>query len=539
MLIMLYAGMICLLIYLSLMLNVGYYTRGDLFGPVSKFPRVFLTLGVVVGLALFLALQIKSMPVLALAIVLLLLYFIALPIAIERYYVADVYDATQHLDRTLYIMQTGKSSATADPYFEIQPGFFYATAMFFLVTGIPPLGMVKWFPAIFFAAAYVPILVFFGRNFFKSKELPVFLSIALLIMWSGRYHYSAQVYSLPLLILAVALIIEAISDQKLMARNSMIALMIFPAIVITHQLVALATSVTLLAIFLWSTMYRRCMSFVSLLAITFLLLWTTYFLWLSALSFGNLILTIGAVADLIATEGLLALIAAAIARSDPLLQQVLLFKALFTAFVEITGSVVLAYGWVRRKAQMHGMLLLIMIGVGGAIYLLGFPLGGRGYVERVVLITAFLTAVGLTRGFSGISRLSLKRLALLFQAILLVALTVTGTVLFNSSRNYQFVTHTENSALQFAHISGPQSLHSSIIDLTVADISRPDRVDYANLASSKPNYAALIFTLHRFIEQSYMEPPDFDVLTRANQNAHLVRAYSNGISSIFIVTGSN
>ena len=115
-----------LMVYLSATLNVGYYTRADLLGVMSKFPGLMTSLGIIVGLSMFYVLKNDKLPVLFrnIPLVLLILYLFALPMGFEKYNITDFYDAPGHIVRAMYVVQTGYSNINVDRYFDVQPGVF-------------------------------------------------------------------------------------------------------------------------------------------------------------------------------------------------------------------------------------------------------------------------------------------------------------------------------------------------------------------------------------------------------------------------------
>jgi len=46
------AAVLVLIFFFAVVLNVGYYTKADLYGPVSRFPTVFVPFAVVIALAM-------------------------------------------------------------------------------------------------------------------------------------------------------------------------------------------------------------------------------------------------------------------------------------------------------------------------------------------------------------------------------------------------------------------------------------------------------------------------------------------------------
>lgn len=515
------------MLYLALTLNVGYYGRLDLLGPASRFPAIFTLLGMATGIVIFLVSRNAkpSKTILFLALSLLVIYLLVLPSAIEPYHIADYYDAPVHMSRAVYVAVTGHSSVSADSYFDIQPGVFYATAVLMLVTRIPTDVLTKWFDLFIVAIAYVPCLLFLGKKLFRQPELALYVCLSLIVTWPGRYHYSAQVYSFPLFVIVIGLLLgqQQVRSSK---TNILLAMICFPVIML-HQLVSLVILVALVATLVWLfATGQRDSRLRSLLFITlaFAMLWLAYLVWITVYAFTDFVSTLNAILDLLVKEGLLFFVGNAITRSDPMLQQLIWAKVLFSIAVFTAGSL----GLVILRRRNLWPILWIMAGVVVIISLLGFPLGGRGYVERAVIFSGFLAAIGLTFAISHMPR---RRLFSVVKAVLIISLTLVGSTLFNSARNYEAMTYSEHASSLFLEQFWPGNISPVLTGLKVGDISWVDQGDWMS-------YDALIFSPYGLVEASYAYGRQIDLPHIADQNQMLMRAYSNGFSSIYIVTHS-
>jgi hypothetical protein len=531
-------ALISIIVYFSLTLNVQYYETADLLGPFSKFPVLFTALAVIIGALIFVASrQENGMVVAYSACLLLILYAFVLPTAIEPNYATDFYDTPMHVTRALYVAQTGHSNPFADPYYGLQPGAFYATSIFMLATDIGPSVITKWFNVLFLLAAFLPSLAFLGKSVLSNRLLPLYFCVTLLLTWPGRYHYSAQVYCLPLFVFATALVTRYLFSKRSTQKEFFVILIMFPAIVICHQLLALATFIMLATASMWSTLVRDARSkSPSVLGITlvFALIWIVYLLWLSMFVFGDLLTTFVGIVGTLFAEGLLPLISKAIVRPNPSYQQLIYAKVSFTAVTYIASSIVLAFMWLKRRLTF-GLVLLTMMGISAVIYLLGFPLGGTSYVERAVLVTGFLAAIGLTCGISSLPR---RRIFALVAAILLISLTLAGTVLLNSARNFQSETYAEGTSTVFLDRYEPNNRNPLFIDMRVPDMTDATKVDYGSLATQAPKYDALLFRVNRFIEVTYSAGPEYDPIRMADRNVMLLRVYSSGFASVYLANGA-
>ena len=233
-----------------------------------------------------------KLTVLLLPIVLLIVYLLFLPDAIEKFYVTNFEDVFFHMARTMYVVNVGRTTS-ADIYYDLQPGIFYSAASFLIVTGLPPLLIFKWFPLFFVSIALVPSLLFLGKTFFRNKpSLILFVYVALVITWvSYRYSYSAQIYSLPLYFIVVACLVRGLTNKSQLILVTIIS----AAIIVVHQGMALVTLTTLLAILLFRAIeihaLHRPMNrqpYLILLALFFILAWFGDLAFLTASTFGRL-----------------------------------------------------------------------------------------------------------------------------------------------------------------------------------------------------------------------------------------------------------
>jgi len=531
-----FVAVAALMVYLSATLNVGYYTRADLLGIMSKFPGLMILLGIILGLSMFYVLENDKLPALfrQIPLVLLILYLFVLPIGSEKYNITDFYDAPGHMTRAMYVAQTGHSNINVDRYFDIQPGVFYSTAMLMLVTGISPYFITKWFPMFFVMYAYLPALMFLGKSLFKGQHLILYIFFTLVITWASRYHYSAQMFSLPLFVILVSLLMRSAGEKmRRDVENSLVIMTIFPAIIIYHQLTSLGTLIVFMTTSIFLPLARKKSNFLSFkrirnLTLVFLVFWLTYLTYLTVYTFGDFVCALKNIVEVMVRESLPSLIASAIHRPDPLYEQLNIAKVLFTAIIWSTSWFILAYAWLNKGRDRLGPASLMMLTVNCVIYMLGLPLGGAGYIERAVLLTGFLAALGLTILVSNVPR---NRIASLLIATLLISLTVTGSALFNSCRNFQFTTYSEDASSIFLERFEPINNIPVYIELRLADLSW---TDYETLAHGRPKSDALIFTLHAFIQRSYWMPEGFDPISKADQNAELIKIYSNNISAVYL-----
>ncbi len=519
---------------MATVLKVGYYTKADLLGPLSKFPEVFVPLAVVIALTM--AYVIRKGPnddrtigqrlILLSPVILLILYLLFLPDAIEIYAITNHSDVLSHLERAGYVVATGRSDPGINWYFDWQPGMFYATAAFILITGIEPFLIGKWFPLFFVIIADIPALAFLGKTFFRDRrELIMFVFLTLVITWlPNRYHYSAQVYALPLFSILIGLLIRRSMDTARLVAFILIS----GAIILIHQGVALFTLTMLVSILLSNGIGRllrapaRESGSVLRLAALFSVMWLTYLGWLTTHTLGDFITTTQDVFITIFAEPFTKIFARAIARPEPIYQILVNAKLISTVVVYLAGSAILAYLWLRKRVIKAGHVLAIILGVSAITFALGFPLGGAGFVERAVLVAGPLSAVGLTFIMARIAKLNSS----LPLVVLLILLTVTGSIFFNSNRNFQARLLSEGAVEQFLTSTTHEVLPAYAV---------PRWLDMETIGRIPKGFFVLLPSY--LIESSYYIPTEVlsSATARLNQEASIQRIFSNGIATIYLV----
>ena len=449
----------------SIFLNVGYYTRDDLFGPVSKFPILYVGLAIGISLTMGYAFRTSlgddlwKLIVLLLPLVLLVIYLVFLPDAMEKFYVTNFRDVYYHMARTMYVVNVGKTT-NLDPYFDLQPGIFYSVASFLIVTGLPPLLIFKWFPLFFVTLALVPSLVFLGKSFFENRpNLIAFVFLAVTLTWvSYRYSYSAQVYSLPLYFIAVALLVRGLTNKSQLILMITIAL----AIIVLHQGMALVMLTTLFAI-LWfrfietHALHRNVnrQPYLGFLTFFFLIVWFGYLVFVTVTTVATLLAAATLLATVMLTEPFLFIFHGLFGRpSSAYTVQIVYGKLALTIISYSLALPTSIYLWIRKRDARIGTILAIILVLSVVIIGLGFAYPGAygaGFVERVILIGAPLLALPIT---SLLSKLQRMRSSLPMVGLLLI-LILTGTIYFNSARNFEAIRGSEQACNQYLYNIDP------------------------------------------------------------------------------------
>jgi len=525
----------------SIFLNADYYTRNDLFGPVSKFPILFVGLAIGISMTMAYAFltsreeDLWKLIVLLLPLVLLIIYLLVLPDAIEKFYVTNFEDVYFHMERTMYVVNVGKTTSL-DSYFDLQPGVFYSAASFLIVTGLPPLLIFKWFPLFFVTIALVPSLLFLGKSFFANRRnLIVFVFVALASTWvSGRYHYSAQIYSLPLYFILVAFLLRGLKNRSQLFVVTILAV----ALIVVHQGVALVTLTTLIALLLFRVMDTRVLHrlghsqpYVASFTLSFLIVWFGYLALLTVHTLARFLAIATTLATVILANPLTYIFNSLFGRPSQSLPAVILYGKLALAI--ITYSLALPtsiYLWIRKRDGRMGAVFIIILAVSVVIIGLGFAVPGSfggGYVERAFLFGAPLLAVPIT---FLLSRLQKMRSPL--PAVALLILTLMGTMYFNSSRNFEAVMVSEQACNQYLQYFAP--VYQPYIPRTTAQYG----YYLYGTQTSRPSPGFYMLWPTDVISSSYwLSQSDLsNVFAGLNNGVYSLRFYSNGQCTLYSIS---
>jgi len=521
----------------AVFLNVGYYENTDLFGPLAKFPTLLLAIVLGVALAMTHAFGEKRKEsnwrygpsFYALPIVLLAAFMMILPDAIEKYYVTNHYDVLAHIARASYVTEKGNTNIRADSYFDLQPGVFYSTAFYFIVSGIEPSLIAKWFPFFFVVMLYVPALLYLGKPFFKEPhELTLFVFLGLVINWTNRYHYSAQVYLLPVFAVMLGLIIRGALD-----RTRLIAVLIlYAGITVTHQGIAIFSIAMLASVLVFQGFQKLILKRVEkplashTLFITLLMVWLIYLGWLTVYAFRDLLVTLNTIIVVLLTEPLANLLARAVARPNEAFQNIVYMKIIFTLGIYLVGLIILAYYWLVKRITRLGTLFAVIFGVSSVIFILGSGLGGTSYVERAMLVAAPLLAVPITILMSRIREVKPVLL------VALITLTLMGTFLFNTNRNFESRLMSEDACSNFLTIGDPIKLPPPYAPIEIS------RYSYADVqkAGTIPNGDFLVMRSFMMESSYWVHRNVLSNLTNVlDHRPGINKYYSNSVCSIYYV----
>lgn len=494
----------------------GYYTYEDLFGPLSESFIMVLSLSSLLILSLTYLLIARSDKV---SEILLLLIFILvvsskhiLPDIADSYYSQNFYDAGGHMRRGAFVTLTGHSDPGVDRYFDLQPAFFWFTAVFINIAyGVPtspsdPIFrfLIKWFHVIALVL-YIPIVYMLFRKYeLRGKE--VFLALFLFFTLNfHRFHYAAQTYASALFWLLLAMLPDIVRNRDM--KNFFIALPVLTSTVFVHEGVTVFMVITLLsslAALLSSRQLRSTLSLTSTLFTYLLLIWFLYLLYISNFTFSQFVNIFVNVINRYLTEvievtskGLTEteIISAALWRAWQPWADVVRFKAAYMAIIILT--VVASTIWMYKitRDEIYKLRAFIILGISIFLGAVAVVLGGAGYIERIFELLLPFIAITLveTTKFS-------KRYVVLRKTVtlLMVCLIIVTPFVFFSGRNFQSITVSEDHAKEFLRTYTQTIAGIYVVGIKVRSAFGPLRT--SSMISSNTIYALYH---HDFIQALY------------------------------------
>jgi len=456
-----------------------YYTYDMPLGPLSKGVDILVlyTMEVVAAILLLIVLGLESSRSVhsCFYIAFALTVFFAkyfLPQYFDSAYFENFYDAWWHMARGRYVTLTGHSDVGVDDYFDIQPAFFWWTAVFInVIYGVPSspqdpvfIFLTKWFNVIILML-YLPILM----AFFKVAGLSLsesFLAYVIFILISSRFHYSAQVYSYSLYWLAMILILRVFRIGRFRFADLPVCVLVMLSIVFVHQGTTLFTLVSVSAVLLGvliplarlrievsANMYI----FLFLLLVSLASSWLIYLLYLTVYTFGNFVKTLRSVVMTILGRGVPSIIVGAVARPYEPWMRIVSVKALYIALLVSVSLVVLlitslSSSECKTCRTLARIFLFVASALTAVVGIIALALGGAGYVERIPEALAPIISFAFLR----ILNASTKRPTLrVFSVAIAAILILLGSIIYFTGWNFHSIPYSEAAAGSFAVKYGP------------------------------------------------------------------------------------
>jgi len=441
----------------------GYYTYEDMFGPLSKHVAIAISIDLFL-LASFLYFfssrhgdggrgSILPIIVLVLSITSIRL----LPDVADSYYDQNFYDAGGHMTRGAFVTLTGHSNPNVDAYFDLQPAFFWFTAMFINIAyGTPSTPndpifsfFVKWFHVVA-TIIYIPILFELLRKCGLSYG-EAFLALFLFLVLSfSRFHYAAQTYANVLFWLSIALLLDIIMYRD--AKKVLILMLVFTATIFIHEGVTIFMVTALISAtvaLLLSKHVRKSLPTILMLLTYFLVAWFLYLLYISKFTLSNFANAVISVIKRYLFEGVTGVASQGIYRAWKPWKDVVMFKAVYMGMLIISGTILTAWMYRATKSSAYLIRTFIILGVSIAIGAVAAGLGGAGYIERVpeLLLPLFsLAFVEAHKQFNKCRYCNALKKALI---ALMIFFIVTAPFVYFSGRNFQSVLTSVDSARNF------------------------------------------------------------------------------------------
>ncbi|MEM1914636.1 MAG: hypothetical protein QXJ64_01800 [Thermosphaera sp.] len=431
--------------------STRYYSYEDFYGPFTN-NLMLLTIFSLLAVTLYVsAINFEKFSLLTcLPVILFVLCKYFFPDFFDRFYAFSFYDAGGHMIRGKYVTLTGHSNPEVDPYFDLQPGFFWTTAILLNIVSTPlapnsPVFefLTKWFEVLI-ATLYLPVLMYV----MKSANVRS-LGLAMLIVYGVNFthlHYHAQAHADLLYWLLLPLLLSKASkatDRKAI----LLIIMLETAIIFVHQGTALVTLISiasLTSILILSKVLKRDSKasqyrVLPTLTLLMLVIWLAYLLYISKLHFPQFVSIVkGVVTKYLLEPG--QLIASAVNRPYKPWEEVVLLKGLFTISVILSSILINLLSFAKSRESSYLSRTVIMLSVTALVGAIGLALGGAGYVERLMKWLAPLIAISWVNT-NYFKRDSVRMLI----HLLLIPAILLGTLFYFAGRNFQSIAYSERA----------------------------------------------------------------------------------------------
>lgn len=485
----------------------GYYTYEDLFGPLSKSFIIILSLDsfLILSLTYFLITRNDGVSkIVSLLIFILVVSSIyILPDLADSYYSQNFYDAGGHMRRGAFVTLTGHSDPSVDGYFDLQPAFFWFTAVFINIAyGVPTSPsdpvfgfLVKWFHVIA-SVLYIPIVYMLFRKHGLRRE-GGFLALSLFFIFNfGRFHYAAQTYANALFWFLLAILPDIVRNGDM--KKFFIALPVLTSIVFVHEGVAVFMVITLLSslvALLFSRWLRSALSLTFTLFTYLLLAWLLYLMYITRFTFSKFVNIFIKVINKYLTEGVIEVTSKGLWRAWQPWAYVVRFKAVYMAITILTVIALTIWMYRITRNEIYKLRAFIILGISIFLGAVAAALGGAGYIERIPKLLLPFTAITLVEA----TRFP-KRYVVLKKTVtlLMVCLVIITPFIFFSGRNFQSISVSEDHAKEFLRTHTQTIAGIYVVDIRV-------RSAFAPLRTNSTFSSDTIYTLyhHDFIQTLY------------------------------------
>jgi hypothetical protein len=494
----------------------GYYTYEDLLGPLSKSFIIALSLGffLLLSLTYFLVTRndggLKVVSLLVLLLVISSVYI--LPDIADSYYDQNFYDAGAHMARGAFVTLTGHSDPNIDGYFDLQPAFFWFTAMFInIVYGTPtspsdPIFsfLIKWFHVIA-STLYILTLYLFFRKHGLENTREVFLALSLFFILNlSRFHYSAQAYAYMLFWFLLSILPDVVRNGEV--RKNFTLLPVLTVAVFVHQGIVIFMIVTLLSALMFllsSKQWRGDLLNILMLLTHLLFIWFLYLLYISEFTLSNFISTIINIINRGLAEGPTEIAQTALWRAWQPWEYVVKVKAAYMIISILTVITLTIWMYKITMNESYKFRAFIILGILSSLVPITLALGGAGYTERVHIAILPFTALIL------VETAKLPKQYRILKKVIILSITcliIIAPVVFFSGRNFQSIPTSEDKSMEFlmAHVQSVMRIYSEV---SVRSAFTPF------LTNSTPTRDTIYFLhSHEFIQIMYYVTGDIATL---------------------------
>jgi hypothetical protein len=511
-------AMITFITYITYTLSLfiwcrGYYTYEDMFGPLSKNVIIAISIDLFLLMSFLLLYFLSSkcddcrkdfiLSIIVIVLVLLITSLRILPDVADSYYDQNFYDARGHMTRGAFVTLTGHSDPSIDSYFDLQPAFFWFTAIFInIIHGTPSSPsdpvfgfFIKWFHVIA-VLIYIPILFeFLKRSSLRFRE--IFLALFLFFTLNfTRFHYAAQTYANALFWLSLTLLFDIVMYRE--TKKIFMLMLIFTAVIFIHEGVTVFMIVTLISIIiaLLLSKYTKKPLLTALVLFTyFFVSWFVYLLYISVIK-------------KFLFEGVSGVVSQGVYRPWRPWEEVVKFKAIYMGTLILSGTLLTVWMYKATRNNIYLFKTFVILGVSTLLGAVAVGLGGAGYIERVPELLLPLFSAVFIETFKQLNNQKYENIMRKVFIALMFFLIISAPFVYFSGRNFQSIPTSEDKAKEFL-ITHTQSIAGLYPGIRTASAFTP------LLTSSTPTSNTIYVKYqyqHDFIQTLYYKIGDIIAL---------------------------
>ena len=509
------------IIFGNYFLTSNYYTLSDYFGPLSKFPFLFILELLIPVFFMMLFLYVRKVPNVFFFMPLILyiaIIYVGLQLS-DSGYITNFFDGVTHIKRGLFVSSTGYSNPQLDSYFDMQSGFFWVTGILSEVCGLQLTSyvnsatviIVEW-SQVFALIIYLPILYILykrllGNNFYVSIALLIHLSLEI-----TTFHYAAQTYGRVIywLILTIMFVIQKKPNKKMY----FLALFSGVSLFFIHEGLTIMLLLAFAALVFYPLPFKILSRTGALIRKDFLFLfislglgWLIYLSYYTLYQFGNFWKSINIAFQSLIFEGT-QIISIGTARADPIWAQIVTYKSIYILILVGLGIVLSYINGCKRKDDSDklsfGILLFTTIIFGSA----AIGLGGAGYLERlpsVLMPLIVYSAVKFFANFKTKNTINLRfsgrnKIRPLIIGVPLILIIFIGSTFYLAGTNFHSVTFGEYYSNAFVSEESSKNVVGIYSNLPIASVNS---LILSELNNASINDEVLVSIQRRSILETY------------------------------------